>query len=92
VFRANFENDLDISSPEVIEDCLSELADDPAGILDLSQTDDSKSMLRAQTDEAIRLGIFGAPSFVFGGELFWGNDRLESALSWEGHGAQEGSS
>jgi 2-hydroxychromene-2-carboxylate isomerase len=27
-------------------------------------------------------GIFGAPSFVIGKEIFWGNDRLEDALLW----------
>jgi 2-hydroxychromene-2-carboxylate isomerase len=39
--------------------------------------------LRAQTDEAQRLGLFGAPSFTTAdGELFWGNARLEPALRW----------
>ncbi len=37
-----------------------------------------KNALRAQTDEAIDRGIFGAPSFTIDGELFWGNDRLEA--------------
>ena len=27
-------------------------------------------------------GIFGAPSFVVGGEVFWGNDRLDEAVEW----------
>ena len=36
-----------------------------------------------QTEEAQRLGLFGAPSFTTAdGELFWGNDRLEQALAW----------
>ncbi len=48
-----------------------------------AQTDAIKGALRAQTEEAQRLGIFGAPSFVTAdGELFWGNDRLETALMW----------
>ena len=39
--------------------------------------------LRLIVDQAQRLGIFGAPSFVTeDGELFWGNDRLEQALAW----------
>jgi 2-hydroxychromene-2-carboxylate isomerase len=38
--------------------------------------------LRADNDEAIALGIFGAPSFVVGRELFWGTDRLADALAW----------
>jgi 2-hydroxychromene-2-carboxylate isomerase len=34
------------------------------------------------TDEARKLGIFGAPTFVVGKELFWGDDRLEDAIAW----------
>ena len=41
-----------------------------------------KAQLRANTDEAVRLGIFGAPNFLVGGELFFGQDRLEDALAW----------
>src|SRR5207244_3092544 len=37
---------------------------------------------RAETERAIALGIFGAPTAVVGDELFWGNDRLEDALAW----------
>ena len=35
-----------------------------------------------ETDRARALGIFGAPTFVVGDELFWGDDRLEEAVSW----------
>jgi 2-hydroxychromene-2-carboxylate isomerase len=46
--------------------------------------EDAKAILRVATDQAMALGIFGAPSFVTSdGELFWGNDRLEMALDWE---------
>ena len=30
----------------------------------------------------VRLGLFGAPSFLVGRELFWGHDRLEDAIAW----------
>ncbi len=82
VFRANFEEDLDISTPEVITRCLPQTGDDPEKVLKEAQLPESKVQLRAQTEEAVRLGIFGAPSFVVNDELFWGNDRLEVALSW----------
>jgi 2-hydroxychromene-2-carboxylate isomerase len=36
-----------------------------------------KDRLRANTDEAIARGVFGAPAFFVGGEMFWGNDRLD---------------
>jgi 2-hydroxychromene-2-carboxylate isomerase len=52
-------------------------------VLEAARTDKTKTNLRAQTEEAQRLGIFGAPSFMTeDGELFWGNDRLERALAW----------
>ena len=40
----------------------------------------TKNALRAATDQARNLGIFGAPSMVVGDELFWGDDRLEDAV------------
>ena len=44
---------------------------------------ENKLRLRAETETAQQLGIFGAPTFVTSdGELFWGNDRLEQALTW----------
>jgi 2-hydroxychromene-2-carboxylate isomerase len=43
----------------------------------LARLNDAKEELRRRTDEAIALGIFGAPAFVVGGELYWGQDRIE---------------
>ena len=39
-----------------------------------------KHGLRAQTERAAELGIFGAPSFIVDGELYWGNDRMGDAI------------
>ena len=41
----------------------------------------TRRALREQTERAQALGIFGAPSFVVGGELYWGNDRLGDAIA-----------
>ena len=43
---------------------------------------DIKARLKQQTADAQERGIFGAPSFICRGELFWGDDRLEHALTW----------
>jgi 2-hydroxychromene-2-carboxylate isomerase len=45
-----------------------------------------KSHLGRQSEEAKARGIFGAPSFMVGDELFWGNDRLAEALAWAKRG------
>jgi 2-hydroxychromene-2-carboxylate isomerase len=53
-------------------------------VVDFASDDSVRRVLRLYTDEAMALGIFGAPNFVTSdGELFWGNDRLEAALDWE---------
>lgn len=46
------------------------------------QSPDYKGFLRRQTEEAMILGIFGAPTFVVGEELFWGNVRLGDAIDF----------
>ena len=82
VYRANFVVDTDISDPIVISSCIAGVGEDPEPVLEKAQSPESKQKLRQQTEEAVRLGIFGAPTVVVGDELFWGNDRLEDALGW----------
>lgn len=82
IYHANFSEDLDISEPETVYSCISALGEDPSIVIKVAQSDESKSLLREQTEKAKELGIFGAPSFLVDHELFWGNDRLEEALSW----------
>ena len=66
----------------MIANVVRALGHDGTAALARAQSDRIKAKLRAETEEAQRLGIFGAPSFVAAGELFWGNDRLEQALAW----------
>ncbi|HZP76867.1 MAG TPA: 2-hydroxychromene-2-carboxylate isomerase [Pseudolabrys sp.] len=82
VYRAQFAEGGNIGEPRVIRDVLLKLHQDADVVLGQAEADDNKAKLRAQTEEALRRGIFGAPSFVVGEELFWGNDRLEPALAW----------
>ena len=82
VYQANFAEDREISEPDVLADVLTRVGADPAVWLARAQEPAVKDALRAATEAAQAVGIFGAPSFVSGGELFWGNDRLEDALDW----------
>lgn len=83
VFRAEYCSGLDIADPAVVEDCLRQTGADLEPALSAATTPLVKDLLRRETEEAIRLGIFGAPALVTpDGELFWGNDRLEEALDW----------
>lgn len=87
VFLAEFREGLQIDDVAVLSDILARLNVEPEPVLVAARTDTNKAKLRAQTEEARRLGIFGAPSFMTAdGELFWGNDRLERALAWAKNG------
>src|SRR6185312_1881941 len=83
VYATEFGKGGDIGSPQAVADVIGALGKDAAAVQASAQSDEIKAALRAQTGEAQRLGIFGAPSFVTADEeLFWGNDRLEAAIAW----------
>jgi 2-hydroxychromene-2-carboxylate isomerase len=83
VYRAEFDDGRDIADTSVVSDILVKLKLEAAGVLARAQAPENKANLRGETEKAQRIGIFGAPSFVTAaGELFWGNDRLETALAW----------
>jgi 2-hydroxychromene-2-carboxylate isomerase len=80
VMELNFAHDEDIDQPERLASILSGLDVPAAETLDRAGTEPVKALLRQQTDEARRKGIFGAPTFFVGTAMFWGNDRLDDAL------------
>jgi 2-hydroxychromene-2-carboxylate isomerase len=82
VYHANFAENQNIADRPVIADCLRSVNQDAETVLNAAGSAETKTMLREQTERAVDLGIFGAPSFITGQELFWGNDRLEQALMW----------
>ena len=85
VFHANFAEDQDIAAPEVLTGILESVGQNAPSVFERAQTPQNKDRLRQQTEKASSIGIFGAPSFIANGELFWGNDRLEQALEWLKH-------
>ena len=83
VFRANFAEDRDIAQPEVLRALVDGIGGDGAQALELAASPEVRAQLRANTAEALRMGIFGAPDFLAAGELFFGQDRLDDAVAWE---------
>ncbi len=82
MFQASFGHGKDLALPSTLGDVLSSLGVDPATVLPQAELDPVKRLLRAFTDEAIALGVFGAPNAVIGKELFFGQDRIEDAIGW----------
>jgi 2-hydroxychromene-2-carboxylate isomerase len=66
---------------------LKEAGQDPARVVPLAEAERIGQVYTAATDEARRLGLFGSPTFAVAGELFWGDDRLDDALTWFRHGS-----
>jgi 2-hydroxychromene-2-carboxylate isomerase len=76
-YRAYWVDNADISSRDVIAKVVASCGHDPALVLAAIDTPAIKDELRARTDEAIALGIFGVPSWVVdGAHLYWGQDRI----------------
>jgi len=72
-----------------ISESLRDIGQDPERVLRFANTEATKAALAAETDAARDLGIFGSPTFVVGRELFWGDDRLNDAISWSRSGHVE---
>ena len=85
VMELNFARDQDINDPDRMSQILTDLGLPASDILGLAQAEPTKLRLREQTDCARQRGIFGAPTFFVGSEMFWGNDRLDDALDFD-HG------
>lgn len=81
VMMQNFFHDLDIDAVEHVRLALSRAGANPDAVLEQACSEANKLRLREQTEEARERGIFGAPTFFAGDEMFWGNDRLEDAIA-----------
>lgn len=76
VMTAYWTKDADISQAEVLKAVADAAGFDGAALLAGAQEQSAKDLLRANTDEAVERGVFGAPTFFVDGQMFWGNDRL----------------
>ena len=76
LFRAYWAEDQDPTTDEVIAAAARAAGLDPTPIIAGIETQETKDLLRATTEEAVKRGAFGAPSMFVGETLFWGNDRL----------------
>src|SRR5262249_36006564 len=86
VYHANFADDRDIAARDTVASILDELGLPGGALLAAAEAPTVKDALRAATEKAIGLGVFGAPSLAGGEGLFGGQDRLEDALAWAAGG------
>ena len=77
VMRAIWAEDRDVSDPAVLADLAGRCGLDGRALLDAAGTEPVREEYRGNTARAIAAGVFGSPFYLFAGELFWGQDRLD---------------
>ncbi|MFC2966785.1 2-hydroxychromene-2-carboxylate isomerase [Acidimangrovimonas pyrenivorans] len=81
-YRRWFQHGAPAGSEPNLSDTLREIGQDPERVIAQSDAPETEAAYAAATGEARAKGIFGAPSFIVGDELFWGDDRMEDAVRW----------
>ena len=75
--RALWREERDIADPPTLAAVARDIGLDAEGLAARAQSPDMSARYAALTQEAIAAGVFGAPTYVVDGELFWGQDRLD---------------
>lgn len=85
-YRRWFVEGLEAGSEPNLSQSIREAGQNPDRVIAQANSEAIGAAYEAATNEARALNIFGAPSFVVGGEIFWGDDRLDDAIAWHRHG------
>ncbi len=81
-YRRWFVDGQEAGSEPNLSQTLEEIGQNVARVLERAGDLDIEAAYVEQTDRAQRAGIFGSPSYIVDGEVFWGDDRLEDAVAW----------
>jgi 2-hydroxychromene-2-carboxylate isomerase len=77
ILGAHWREDADIADAETLASLIRACGLDADAILTAASTDAIQSNYRRNTTEAIAQNIFGSPTYIIGGDPFYGQDRLE---------------
>lgn len=77
LLRGVWEQERNLADEETLVTIANEQDMDGTALLERSKEDDIEQRYEANTKEAMERNVFGAPTYVIGGELFWGQDRLD---------------
>lgn len=85
-YRLWFDEGVPAGAEPNLSDSLSAAGQVSKAIVARATAAEAVERLAIETEKAAALGVFGSPTFVVGGEVFWGDDRLDDAMSWLRHG------
>jgi carboxymethylenebutenolidase len=77
MLRAVWAEERDIADKDTLQAIARETGHDDPNLMKLAEAPETLAAFEAQTEEALSIGVFGAPTYVVDGELFWGQDRLD---------------
>jgi 2-hydroxychromene-2-carboxylate isomerase len=77
IMKACWADDKNIADRETLASVVNDLGLDGPVLLREAESEAVKQEYIANTQDALNAGVFGVPSYVYKGELFWGQDRLD---------------
>lgn len=81
IFDSIWHDGLNMNDQNIIDKVLKNNEINPKTFFLRASSQSVKNLLKKKTDEAFEKGIFGAPTFLINGKVFWGQDRLEFAIA-----------
>jgi 2-hydroxychromene-2-carboxylate isomerase len=81
-FRSWYLDGAQLGEIKALSAVLRQLGKDPEAVIAHANSPAVQARYEVETDVARRLGVFGVPTFAVENEIFWGDDRLEQALTW----------
>ena len=81
IYQAIWVDALNMNDPIVVDQVLSKAGFDSASVLAQANAQVTKDQLKAVTVHAVERGVFGAPTFFVGEQMFWGQDRVEQVIA-----------
>jgi 2-hydroxychromene-2-carboxylate isomerase len=85
-YRRWFQKGEEAGSEPNLSDSLREIGQQPEAVIAAARSGAIQERYQDATSEAKSLGVFGSPTFIVNGEVFWGDDRLDDAIGWLRHG------
>ena len=86
LFAAYWLQGRDLSTPEAVAEIAAPAGFDPADLMAGIAGEQARALLRQGVDASLKRGVFGSPSVVVDGEMFWGADKLEAIDEWLARG------
>ena len=77
LMRARWVEDRDLADAATLKAVADGLGGNGAALIARAETPEIRAEAEAETEAAVKAQVFGAPSWIYRGELFWGQDRLE---------------